>query len=189
MIVVTTRPRFNGSRLAAGCPLLARYGVRGAGIVRINQLSTGMADPDGCRGDNKAPRHGDGRHGANNHSFAQRHDQNGRQEREADSPDELFGIFLVSFDRRVRNEMFDLVLLTLTGIHGDEPSAEQQCLKRDDRHPCAARPSSIRPQRPGESTRQSRNYERQAQRHVHQGGMERQGCHGVLLSMCVSRRV
>ena len=127
--------RFNGSRLGAGCPLLARYGVRGAGIVRINQLSTSMADPDGCRGDNKAPRHSDGRQSADNHRFAKRRDQNRRQERQADNPDELFGILLVSFDRRVRHETFDLVLLTLTGIHGDEPSAEQHGLKRDDRHP------------------------------------------------------
>jgi hypothetical protein len=136
---------FNGSPLAAAHRLLARCGVRGARIVRINQLSTSMADSDGGRHDNKASHNCNGRHRVNECRFAKSQDQDCRHEREADSPYELFGVFLVSLDRRVRNDPLDPLLLMLTGIHGDEPAAEQHGLKRDDSDPCAARPNSTSP--------------------------------------------
>jgi hypothetical protein len=136
---------FNGSRLAAAHRLLARCCVRGRRIVRINQLSTSMADSDGCRDDNKASDHGDGRHRVDECRFAKCQDQDCRHEREADSPHELFRVFLVSLDCGVRDDTFDPLLFTFTGIHGDEPAAEQHGLKPDDSDPCAAGPNSTCP--------------------------------------------
>jgi hypothetical protein len=138
-------PPFNGSWLGASRRLPIRCSVRGACIVRINQLPTSMADADGCRDDDKAYHHSDRRHRVNECRFPKCRDQDCRHEREADSPHELFGVFLVSLDRRVRNDTFDPLLLTFTSIHGEEPAAEQHGLNRDDSGPGAARPNSTSP--------------------------------------------
>ena len=75
-----------------------------------------MANSDGCRDHHKASRHSDGRHRVNDCRFAKCQDQDCRDEREADSPHELFGVFLVLLDRRVRNDPFVPILFAFTCI-------------------------------------------------------------------------
>ena len=136
-VVIGMLAPFSGYCRGVSRHLLAGHSVRGARVVDVDELPSSVADSDGCRGDNKASRNSEGRHGSSHCWFSERQDQYSWQERESRGPHELLRIFLVSLDRCRRNYPLDPILLTLTGIHRSKAGSEQHHLKGEDCDPGA----------------------------------------------------
>ena len=169
---IATPPNVAGlRRTGVDSGRLSTWRVRGAGIVFVDQLPSGLTDTNRGGSDDEGAEHGAQSQATNDWRSAGDQDKDGQNEGQTGRPHELLGSCLVPLKREIRHDALDPVLLTLARVHCYDCASEQQGLERNDRNP-AAQSNPALPEGPGEAGSQGRDHKGESQGQVHDRGMQ-----------------